>query len=350
MKQFFFILFCSVSILVCSCTKNDSGPVINDTTRLYLNGKGVFVLNEGNFSAGNGSLSFYSYDSSKLYNNVFYNVNSRPLGDVPNSMIISGNRAYIVVNNSGKIEVVDKNTICSLKTISGLVSPRNILLINTDKAYVSSLYSGKVTILNLQTDSISGYIDIRRSSEAMLLKGEKAYISCWSSGKEIMIINTKTDKVIDSVEVGNEPESMVLDKTNRLWVLCSGDYMGQFDRELVAINTTTYEIDKRLVFSSKNYSPSSLQINKTGDTIYYIDRDIWRMDISSSSLPVQSLIPASGRLYYKMGVDPVRGEIFVTNAVDYQQRGYVLRFMANGSLIDSSRADIIPGSFCFKQN
>jgi hypothetical protein len=51
-----------------------------------------------------------------------------------------------------------------------------------------------------------------------------------------------------------------------------------------------------------------------------------------------------------MGVDPDRGEIFVTNAVDYQQRVYVLRFMANGSLIDSSRADIIPGSFCFKQN
>lgn len=350
MKQLIVILTFSLSLLLCSCIKNDPGPVINDKTGACLNGKGVFVLNEGNFTEGNGSLSFYSYDSSKLYNNIFFSVNSRPLGDVPNSMIISGDKAYIVVNNSGKIEVVDKNTIRSLKTVNGLISPRNILIINSDKAYVSSLYSSEIAILNLQTNSISGQIDIRRSSEAMLLKGEKAYISCWSSGNEIMIINTKTDKIIDSVEVGHEPESMVLDKENSLWVLCSGGYTGEYNAELISINTMTDEIDKRLVFPSRISYPSSLHINKTCDTIYYIDQAIWKMDISSSSLPVQPFIPASGRLYYKLGVDSVRREIFVTNAVDYQQRGYLLRFTVNGSLVDSSRADIIPGSLCFKLN
>jgi hypothetical protein len=165
-----------------------------------------------------------------------------------------------------------------------------------------------------------------------------------------MIINTKTDKVIDSVEVGHEPESMVLDKNNKLWVLCSGGYSGQYNAELIAINTTTDEVDKRLVFPSKTSYPSSVQLNKTGDTLYYIDGAIWRMDIASSLLPVKPFFPASGRLYYKMGIDPVKEEIFITNAIDYQQKGYVLRLKTNGSLIDSSKADIIPGSLCFKLN
>jgi YVTN family beta-propeller protein len=349
MGKLILILSLSVNILLWSCNKNDPGPVI-EKNGPFPDGNGVFILNEGNFSAGNGSLSFYSYDSSKIYNNIFFSVNSRPLGDVPNSMIISGDKAYIVVNNSGTIEVIEKKTASSLKTIGGFVSPRNMLLISSSKAYVSSMYSDKVAILNMQTNSISGYIAIRRTSEAMLLKGEKAYISCWVSGKDIMIIDTKTDKVIDSVEVGHEPESMVLDKANRLWVLCSGGYSGQYNAELIAINTTTDEIEKRLVFPSTISYPSSLQINKTADTIYYIDGAIWRMDIASSSLPVQPFLPSSGRLYYKMGIDPVKGEIFVTNAIDYVQRGYLLRLKANGSLIDSTKADIIPGSLCFKLN
>ena len=102
-------LFLSVlSILAVSCLKLPD-PVIVDVEESYLSGPGVFILNEGNFKSGNGSLSFFSYDSSKLYNNTFLSINQRPLGDVPYSMNIGGSRAYIVVNNSGKIEVVDRN-------------------------------------------------------------------------------------------------------------------------------------------------------------------------------------------------------------------------------------------------
>jgi hypothetical protein len=74
------------------------------------------------------------------------------------------------------------------------------------------------------------------------------------------------------------------------------------------------------------------------------------MDIASSSLPAQPFIRSDGRLFYKMDVDPVKGDVFVTNAVDYQQRGYLLRFTAKGAVIDSSKADLIPGSLCFKLN
>jgi len=150
-----FLLF-TTTILLLSCTKNS-----DDHDGSFLSGNGVFIINEGNFMGGNGSLSFYSYDSLKIYNNIFLNANGRPLGDVPNSMVISGERIYIVVNNSGRLEVVNKNTLESVKTITGLKAPRNISIISSTKAYVSSIYSDSVAIIDLSANSISGYINIR---------------------------------------------------------------------------------------------------------------------------------------------------------------------------------------------
>ena len=347
MKSIKYLLLFSTAIFFFSCNKAGSDFDIN-SVEANLTGDGVFLINEGNFMAGNGSLSFYSYSSGKLFNDIFLFANGRPLGDVPNSMIISGNKGYIVVNNSGRIEVIDKHTMLSLKTIEGLVSPRNILLINSEKAYVSSLFSNSLTIINTLTNSVSGFIKLKRSSEAMVLLGEKAYVSSWYSGKDILVLNTNTDKIIDSIEVAPEPESMVLDKFNRLWILCSGGYTGESLAELIVVNTATDEIEKQFVFPSKLVYPSCLQINRTKDTVYYVENGLWRMSIQSSGLPEKPFSSSNGRLIYKLGVDPRNGRIFYTDPLDYQQNGYLLQLNPDGRPIDSCRAEIIPGSFCFK--
>ncbi|HCI55664.1 MAG TPA: cell surface protein, partial [Bacteroidales bacterium] len=45
---------------------------------------------------------------------------------------------------------------------------------------------------------------------------------------------------------------------------------------------------------------------------------------------------------------PSDGRLYITNAVDYQQRGYLLMAGRNGEIIDSVRVGIIPGAMCFK--
>lgn len=313
-------------------------------------GEGIFIINEGNFTAGNGSLSFYSYDSLKIFNNIFSQVNGRPLGDVPNSMTIEGDKAYIAVNNSGKIEVININTLKSVATIQDISFPRKILVINDKKAYVSSLYSEQVIILNLLEDKVSGQINIRRSSEDMILVGDKAYISCWIGGNEIMIIDAVNDKLIDSVKVGSEPESMVMDKNKRLWVLCSGGYDGLNFPELVSINTSDNEVENQFTFPSKLLYPTTLRINNSGDTLYFIENGLWKMGISESGLPADPFMKPKGRLFYKLGVSPGSGDLYATNALDYQHRGFILRISRSGLVIDSAKAEIIPGAICFKQN
>ncbi len=326
-----------------SCTKIPEIPVSDVTI-----GGGLFVLNEGNFRSGNGSLSFFSYDSLKIYNDLFASINGRPLGDVPNFMIINEDKIYIVVNNSGKIEVVDRSTLKSKTTITGLISPRYMAIVNSNKAYVSSLYSDSVAIINLSSNTIAGYINIRRSSESMVVSGTKAFVANWSGGNEIMVINDLVDKVADSIKVGMEPESMVLDRYQKLWVLCNGGWDRQNFAELDRINTQTNQVEQSYIFLKKEEYPSCLQIDGFGQTLFYLENGVRQMDISASSLPNSILISESGASFYKLAINPVNSDIFVTDAVDFIQNGALLYYKNDGSFVSRNTAGIIPGSMCFR--
>jgi YVTN family beta-propeller protein len=331
-------------VVLFSCKKE---PKDIPSSNYKLSG-GFFILNEGNFRGGNGSVSFYSYDSSKISNDLFYSANKRPLGDVPYSMVIYEDKGYIVVNNSGKIEVVDPNSLHSTGSINGLNSPRNMAFINGSKAYVTSLYSDSLTIINPGNNTISGYINIRRTSEAIVVLDNKVYVSNWTGGKEIMVINTLTDRVSDSIPVGNEPESMVLDKNRTLWVLCNGGWARENFAKLVQINTSTDKVLTEYTFPSKQASPTCLKIDAMGQTLFYLENGIKVMDIGSGKLPPTALIADPGASFYKLAINPGNGDIIVTDAVDYTRRGYVNIYKKDGTLITQEEAGIIPGSVCFK--
>lgn len=330
--------------LLVSCKKEPDFPNLH-----YSFGGGVLILNEGNFRGGNGSLSFYSYDSTEIYNDLFYSVNGRPLGDVPNSITIKGDKAYIVVNNSGKIEVIDQTSLESKATIKGLNSPRNITVVNDNKAYVSSLYSDSVAIINLVNNSISGYINIRRTSESIAVTGNKAFVANWAGGHEVMVISTLTDVVIDSIDVGVEPESMVRDKYGMIWVLCNGGWARQNFAQLVQLSNVTNKVVQKFTFPSKDDSPSCLNIDGTGTTLYYLDSGVKQMELSAAGLPATHLVEQkAGQYFYKIAVNPINGDVFVTDAVDFSQSGYVSLYSNKGTLISKNMAGIIPAAMCFK--
>jgi len=334
-----------LSIALISCTKTPEDHKVT-----YLDGNGAFIINEGNFLSGNGSVSFFSYDSADVYNDLFELINERPLGDVPNSMVVHGNFGYIVVNNSGKIEVVDRNTFKTIASIDGLVAPRNIAFVNSEKAYITSMYSDSIAILRVSDNKITGYINIRRSSESIEIASGKAFVSNWIGGEELIVINTTTDKVQDSIKVGVEPESMVVDKNGQLWVLCNGGWMRLNYAKLISINTNTNKVEKELVFPTKQASPVCLNISGDGTTLFYLEGGVRKMKISAGVLPQSPFIAEQGTYFYKLGVNPVNDDIFVTDAIDYQQTGYVMRYSKEGVLQSKLRAGIIPGMICFKMN
>lgn len=313
----------------------------------YTFGGGVFLVNEGNFNAGNGSLSFYSYDSTKIFNDLFEKANGRPLGDVPNSIVVYGGKVYIVVNNSGKIEIIDQNTFKSDGTITGLISPRNMAVLNDSKACVTSLYSDSVAVIDMRTKVISGYINLGRTSEAIAVRGSTVHVSNWINGDKILNINGMDNRIFDSVTVGREPESMVFDRFDRLWVLCTGGWEKKNPAELDIIDLYTYNVVKKFVFPLQD-SPSCLKIDGMGQTLYFLNKGVRKMDVNADALPGAALIPEIGSSFYKLAVNPVNSDIFVTDVADYMQKGNLQIYKNDGSFVSKNTAGIIPGSMYFK--
>jgi hypothetical protein len=337
----YIIAICLLFLVSCEIN-NDPAPVN------YYFGGGVYVVNEGNFNKGNGSLSLFSYDSLKIFNDLFSSTNARPLGDVPNSMVVNSDKAYIIVNNSGKIEVINIQTLKSVGAITGLKSPRNMAVFNGTKAFVTSLYSDSLTILDLNSNTISGYIDMGGTTEAIIVAGSNAYISNWVGGNTVKVVSTLTNKIVNTITVGSEPESMVIDRNNRLWVLCPGGWQRSTFAELDVINIKTGIVENKYLFPALQNSPSCLKIDAIGQTLYYIDKGVWKMDINAASLPQQPLIVESGNAYfYKIAVNPVNSDILVTDAGDFTHNGYLSVYKNDGTPFYRNTAGIIPGSMAF---
>jgi len=341
------IIYISTILLLFSCSKNELGPqCINcDEVVPETDYSDVLIVNEGTFGWGNGSVSLYKSSDETVSQNIFMQANSIPLGDVAQSITQINNKAYIVINNSSKIEVVDINNFNSLATITGFTSPRYILPINNNKAYVTDLYANSIQIVDLISNTISGGISLSGWTEELILHNDTVYV-CDMTNDNILIIDPNNNTLVDSVKVGRQPNSIVKDHNNKLWVMCSGG-INEANPKLIKYNPQDRIIEATYIFSNVSESPNKLCINSAGDQLFFINSDIFSMNIIDASLPVIPFVESNGNVFYGLGVDPINAEIYISDAIDYVQNGVVFRYSSSGSLIDQFNSGIIPGNFLF---
>ncbi len=327
-----------------------------------LHYNGIFVYNEGNFMYGNASLTYYDPETREVIENVFFNTNGIPLGDVAHSMTIRDSLGYVVVNNSGRIYIFNTSTFEVKGKITGLTSPRYIHFVSETKAYVSDLYARSITVVDPISMEVTGSIPVNNSNsesyqhttEQMLQYDRFVYTNCWSFDQQVLVIDSELDLVVDSIEVLKQPNSMVLDRHHSLWVLCDGGAEGSpygFEAGgLLKIGAGSTEPEIILSFPLGE-SPRDLKINGTGDTLFFINEDVYRFAVKGMTEP-ELLIesPYEGSMmsgYYGLDVDPLSSEIYVADAIDFVQRGMVYRFSPEGVAVDTFRTGIAPGGFCF---
>ena len=72
------------------------------------------------------------------------------------------------------------------------------------------------------------------------------------------------------------------------------------------------------------------------------------MDVLDEQLPTRPFLRHNNTIYYGLTIDPATGDVYIADAIDYQQQGKIYRYSAAGKLIDEFYTGIIPGAFGWK--
>lgn len=351
-----------VSMLFAACNKEGSqGAQPTNAGSVPPTGsaddRNVYVVCEGAYGNGNASLYMQDLFSLVIYDNVYLNLNGNGLGDVFQSIERIDDQLFLCVNNSDKIIVLDAATR-KLKGEISIPKPRYIQQVNPEKAYVGSLYSNKLYIINPKTLNIQGSIDMpAKNAEGMMVQGVRAYICTWDTAcNKVYIVNTLTDKLTDSFEIaGYAPQHALADANGFVWVL-SGNVEKGKKAALTKLAPGTADIVASFQFKDLQDVIKPV-FNNVGDELLYIGVDyqgnsgyngIFRMNVNDGALPTIPLIPAQKFQYYwGLGIDPITDEIYVGDPKGFVQKGTVTVYNNKGEQKRVFDVGIGPGYFYF---
>ncbi len=350
------VVILSFLVFLQSC-KSDTDPVIPPGTA------GFFIVNEGGFGNGNSSLSYYDRKADVLTNNIFTTKNGRPLGDQAQSMTIFEKRGYIVVQNSGKIEVIDADNFSSLASVTNLPSPRYFIGISSTKGYLSDWgvdgVTGTVKVINLATLEVTKTIQTGKGANRMLKVNNLVYVANsggFDKDNTVKVIDSNTDAIVATITTGDNPNSLQRDKDGNIWVASSGYIVYDDDFSINETASTKGSISKisssnteilRLTVGQVSYSsPSNLVIAPDGTSLYYTYEDaIYLMPTTATALPSA---PLKSKSYYGLAIDPTNGMIIGCSAPNYSSAGSIDIFDNGGTVLATYTSGIAPNGVAFK--
>lgn len=357
LSTLFNLFIIAASLIVFSCNKEDEpvNPVKTKAT------KGLFVLNEGLFDQNNASLTYYDLDANTPTTDFFTIKNDRGLGDTGNDMETYGSKLYIVVTGSNQVEVVDSKTGVSIKQISMLNeeqkprSPRQIAF-HKNYAYVVS-FDGTVGRMDTSSLVFDKFLTLGKNPNGICVANDKLYIS--NSGgldfpnydKTVSVVSTESFQELKRIEVVVNPNTILADKHGDVYVKSSGNY-GDIAARLQVINSSTDEVTHHF----ENLPISGFAIG--GDSAYVYSYDYGTKETKISVIDVKNEVVVSDKFItdnttlttpYGIDVDPLTGDVYITDVYDYVVTGDVHCFSKDGKQKFMFEAGLNPNKVVFIQ-
>jgi len=335
--------------------------------------EGFYLLNEGNMNMNAASLDYFDYATGTYRRNVYGQANPQSvlgLGDVGNDIGIYGTKLYAVINCSNKVEVMDVKTTMRLKVIN-VKNCRYITFAN-GKAYVSA-YDGDVQMgvntpngfvaeIDTATLAITRTVMVGRQPEEMAVVGDKLYIA--NSGaysppnyeRTITIIDLNTFGKIKDIDVAPNLHRVKADAYGNLWVSSRGDNF-ETPSKLFVVDTQTETVRKSFDILCAN-------LTIAGDTVYIIGSEFSYTTFSEAinysmiNVKTETLLEGSFlsqavsnaiKRPYGIAVDPVSGNIYITDARDYVTPGKLYCVDKDGNIVfdEAVTTGDIPAHFAF---
>ncbi len=343
-KLHLIILFVLGSLFITGCDE------VNNDPGQYTNG--IYVINEGAFGSSNSELSFIANDNS-VYNNLFGNNNSGGiLGDVFQSMHIANGNAYLVINNSGKVEVVGISNLQSKATISTVSQPRYMVSAG-GKGYISDWVAfgsnGKIWVTDLASNNIIDSVTVGNKPEQMLVVGTNILVAN-SEDTTLHIINTSTLAVTNIGDI-DYPKYITKTSDGNIWVLYTGKpgWAGpNTDGGLLVLNSTATAVVKNITIGSTSFQNPS-QLATDGNNLYYeYQGNVYKIDKDATVAPASPFLTTPATSLYGLNYYQPSNTLYIGDAKNYVSAGVVRRYNAtSGSLIDTLNVGICPNGFIF---
>ncbi|MCS7003910.1 MAG: hypothetical protein NZM38_01135 [Cytophagales bacterium] len=307
---------------------------------------GVYILYQGPFGSGSGSLDFYSFTGDSLIRDLFGKI-GKTIGTAAWDMAIGGTKMAITVSMSKQLKIVDLVTFSNVDSVTNLENPRYVA-ISGEKAYVSdwgeydaafNSPSPKIRVINLNSKTIvkNFLLPFNMRPEGIINANGKIYVALQGNiygttvGTKIYVINPNTDVISDSITVGGYPSLFAIDARNRLLVTC------QKDSAIYRIKLSDNTVENKV------QAPTKLSLNgsiATGgnDTYVILQSGVARFGLDATTISSSLLI--SGNSFEAIGFDSRNRRIFISDNGYFLNNGKVMIYNIDGSLIKEWGASV----------
>lgn len=309
---------------------------------------GIVIANEGSFLSPNASVSFLSADLAQQQDNIFSsNNNSAVLGKVFQSIGMKGDKAYLVVNDPAKVEIVNRYTFQKTGSITtNLVQPRYIAF-STNYTYITNndFYSTRKVNIYDNTDSFVKSINFDRYAEKITYSDGFVYVQTdgvtydanyneLPTGHTITRINSTTnavDKVITLTD--NAIIRDVASDNTSTYVLTSDNDKTYFYK----INSKTGTFDQELTFHN---IPAGQKLAVDNGKVYFLTAGKKLYTMNGDQPTFMFDVTAS----YIYGFNIIDGKVFVSDP-SFTQNNTVRIYNLSGTLMKTITAGIGTNGF-----
>lgn len=350
-KNYLVLPLFALSFLVSCSSEDDNGGTLPEEPGYYSGG--YFILNEGVFGSGNTTVSYVDVESGQFERDIYGPANNDALlGDVGQSMGLYGEYAFIVVNVSNKVEVVNRETFERVASIEeGLSNPRYIDFIN-DKAYVTNWGDAGnpeddfIAVIDLEKFVVVDKIVTQEGPEEILAHNGTLYVNLmggWNFNDKLAVVDPVT-KRIDEITVGIMPNSVEI-SDGFVWV-SAGGYPSFTEQEsagkITQIDLQTLEIVEEYDFQNATDHPYNLEV-ENGKLYYSLGNSVYSAEIGATQLPAEPVLELTEVAVFR-SMEVFGDLLFVTSATsDYTSNGTLFIYdLETFSLVESFDVGINP--------
>lgn len=312
-----------------SCRNDD--PIPAPTPKgAYENG--ILIANEGNYGTPNSTVSFISNDLNTVENNIYSTNNSNAqLGDVLQNIGLNGNNAYLVLNNSNKIEVVNRYTFKKVATVSDQISQPRYIAFASNNYYVtnSSGSSKYVSVYSTANNAFVKKIEVSGDAEKIVEAGGNIFVqnASFGFGNKITVINPTSNTVTSTLTIPNGDIKKTISNGGNVYVISS-----------TSTNSYIYKISPSGTISSTitlTGLANGCNLAIDGNRFYFTTGiKVFSMDMNSTTVPTTPIITVVDSGYSTLyGFDVIDGKIFVSDAKGFTQDSEVKVYSATGTLL-----------------